>query len=358
MHTRVQPQAQPAAAAELEQPPRRALDLDGDGDVDAIDALLAASLGARLLRAALFWLFDTTFWLVPFGACVGGVLTFAGAAVAVSEAAAVESGARRLIAELQGQGLMPAGDLTALLGIDFSQAQAWVAASLGACTAVNALTIANGFYVGVQRTARRRGVVEPRPRCGGGSFAVVQAVFAVAGAAVLWASIALAYVASSVALLLLVAATLYARYCATASPLVDAGLQFSTQTLSATNATLHSGLGVYNGASQQAALLFSLSPIPALVHTVGGAFGVAQSALEQAAGVLASAASFGAFLDSVCLLAGPLPAAFVRCYAGGLLCLLGQVIVSKYHARYYTVFYYELALRRRRSQEGKAAVRE
>ena len=61
--------------------------------------------------------------------------------------------------------------------------------------------------------------------------------------------------------------------------------------------------------------------------------------------------TFYEFLEHICRLTKPMPMAFGRCFLAACVLIVGEIIVSKYHVRYYTVWYYENKL----SRAGKVA---
>lgn len=99
---------------------------------------------------------------------------------------------------------------------------------------------------------------------------------------------------------------------------------------------------------QSSNLLFELSPIPDILSMASGYFGLADGYLDTAREMLRESKSYVAFLERLCELTNPLPRAFLKCFVALLVVCVGQIIVSKFHLRYYTVWYYEVAIRRRR----------
>ena len=61
--------------------------------------------------------------------------------------------------------------------------------------------------------------------------------------------------------------------------------------------------------------------------------------------LLVGAANFPTFLDRLCELVAPFPWAFLRMGLASLCILFGQILVSQYHLRYYTAWFYESKLR-------------
>jgi hypothetical protein len=91
-----------------------------------------------------------------------------------------------------------------------------------------------------------------------------------------------------------------------------------------------------------------LSPLPSMLNLISEQFGVAQETLADAECWLQSAGGFFQFLGRLCALTRPLPHAFLTCFIAAVVVMFGQIIVSKYHIRYYTAFTYETKLRARR----------
>lgn len=79
--------------------------------------------------------------------------------------------------------------------------------------------------------------------------------------------------------------------------------------------------------------------------------------VDSAHGLLSTAQTYAAFLDRLCTLTDQLPAQMRRCWLGLSAITFGQVIVLLFHVRYYTVWYYEEALRQRRRARKRAGAR-
>jgi len=354
------------------------LDLNHDGHVDGEDVLLAVSIGTRMLSTMLFLIFDVTYWVLPIGAIVGLSCSVIGMALVESAVVQAKDAIAFTVSDLRSQGLLPVDDVLSMLGLDANQMLGWATAALILLIVTAGVTLVNGVYVGVQRVSRRH---SPPPGCEccvkcccpdklPASFHCFQGTFAVVGTALYLASIATMYAASAIVLVLLVLLTFFKLHCDHVAPLVDRGLTFSAETLASANETYALVYGQYVSTIEPAAqelfppwatpqqmqlgILFLMSPAPALMATVGQYFGLAETSIHQASAVLATATDFDAFMDTYCKVAAPLPDSFSLLYAGTVLALIGQIVLYKYHMQYYTIFYYEAALRRQRAQQRRA----
>ena len=304
---------------------------------------------ARLL----FLFFDVTYWVLPVGAIVGGVLTLIGASVAANAALKVDA---RFADEIEQLYDLRRIDIYELVGVSSKQLMWWTCAGLVVLFVINGLSIVNGYWAGRKRMTRRKSsYVKSRDDL------CVQCTFAVVGNLVFWVAIALLYTASAVVLVVMALMSLLEKYCTRVQPLyamAESGLEFSQTTLAQTNATyqnvysqythtvesstsLYSELFSGSPHYQQKSLNYLVSPLPALAEASGNVFGIGQSSIDQASELLVKANDFVDFLNVFCSIAEPLPVLLMDVYFGTVLAMVGQIIVSKYHVRYYTIFYYE-----------------
>jgi hypothetical protein len=310
---------------------------------------------ARLL----FLFFDVTYWVLPVGAIVGGVLTLIGASVAANAALKVDA---RFADEIEQLYELRRIDIYELVGVSSKQLTWWTCAGLVVLFFINGLSIANGYWAGRKRILRRKSsYVNPK-----NDDTCVQCTFAVAGNLVFWMAIGFLYAASAAVLVVMAFMCLLEKYCTRVQPLyamATSGLEFSQTTLAQTNATYQTVYSQYthsverstsayselfsgSPSYQQKSLNYLVSPLPALAETSGNVFGIGQSSIDQASELLVKTNNFVEFLKVSCSIAHPLPPLLMDMYIGTVLALVGQIIVSKYHVRYYTIFYYETLMAR------------
>lgn len=93
--------------------------MDGDGDFDLQDV----GIMVTVLFKALQIFFDVTLWVVPFGACLGGILTMIGAITIFSTLHSVAGTVEDLFREVTStlDLSLSADKATQLVGIDLSE---------------------------------------------------------------------------------------------------------------------------------------------------------------------------------------------------------------------------------------------
>ena len=191
----------------------------------------------------------------------------------------------------------------------------------------------------------------------------------------LWILLAVSYIVSVVAILAWLASFAFQEYCNYGRPWVEQGLAFTNESIQTFKPILEQTVSVIDGAmvmAEQERRLAKLdsfvqrltnnewlpiqigtqfinSPIYLILHLIGKIIGFGQDR-QWFLPIIERSLSYAELLSSMCRLNHGLPDAFLRLIAIAILSMVGAYILSEYHLKASTVFYYQTKLRRARSQ--------
>merc|ERR1712216_1121028 len=97
-------------------------------------------------------------------------------------------------------------------------------------------------------------------------------------------------------------------------------------------------------------MLYGMSSLKTTAQALDALIPMATNLESQLDAVLADTDSFNTFLDRVEGVVCPVPGLLQWCLVGTILTIVGQIVVLVFVQKYYTVWYYEMTLRKRRQK--------